>query len=124
MTAGIASLQMATNGEEHRVKVTGNSTGVVNMLYTVRDRMESSFDPRTFCSTAYSKHTEESFRKRDEQVRFDYARKKAVRDAKNLRNNEAQHIENDIPSCVTDVVAGFYYLASLPLEPNATYHFP
>ena len=124
MTAGIAVLKMENKGEEHRIEVTGNSTGVVNMLYTVRDRMESIFDSRTFCSTVYSKHTEEAYRKRDEQVRFDYARKKAIKDAKNLRNNETQHVENDIPPCVTDVIAGFYYLSSLPLEVNDTYRFP
>lgn len=124
MTAGIATLKMESNGQEHRVKVTGNSTGVVNMLYTVRDRLESSFDSNTFCSSTYSKHTEEAFRKRDEQVRFDYSRKKAVKDARDLRNNSTQHLENDIPSCVTDIISGFYYLSSLPLEPNATYRFP
>jgi hypothetical protein len=124
INAGIATLQMDSTGKEHRVKVTGNSTGVVNMLYTVRDRLESSFDSRTFCSTLYTKHTEEAFRKRDEQVRFDYARKKAVKDAKDLRNNQTQHVENDIPGCVTDVISGFYYLSSLPLETNASYRFP
>jgi len=124
INAGVAVLQMDTNGKEHRVKVTGNSTGVVNMLYTVRDRLESSFNPDTFCSTAYFKHTEEAYRKRDEQVRFDYTRKKAVKDAKDLRNNQTQHSENDIPGCVTDVISGFYYLSSLPLEMNATYRFP
>ena len=123
-TAGIAMLKMETKGEEHRIEVTGYSTGVVNIVYTVRDRMESVFDSRTFCSSVYSKHTEEAYRKRDEQVRFDYARKKAVKEAKNLRNNETQHIENDIPPCVTDVIAGFYYLGSLPLEVNDTYRFP
>ena len=124
MTAGIATLKMENRGEEHRIEVTGNSTGVVNMLYTVRDRLESVFDSRTFCSTQYSKHTEEAYRKREEQVRFDYARKKAVKDAKNLRNNETQHVESDIPPCVTDVIAGFYYVSSLPLEVNDTYRFP
>lgn len=123
-TAGVAMLKMENKGEERRIEVTGYSTGVVNLLYTVRDRIESVFDSRTFCSTVYSKHTEEAYRKRDEQVRFDYARKKAVKDAKNLRNNETQHMENDIPPCVTDVIAGFYYVSSLPLQVNDTYRFP
>jgi len=123
-TAGIAVLKMETKGEEHRVEVTGNSTGVVNVLYTVRDRLQSTFNSHTFCSIEYSKHTEEAYRRRDEQVRFDYARKKAVKNARNLRNNETQHVENDIPACVTDVISGFYYLSSLPLEVNDTYHFP
>lgn len=123
-TAGIAVLKMETKGEEHRVEVTGNSTGVVNVLYSVRDRLQSTFNSHTFCSIEYTKHTEEAYRKRDEQVRFDYARKKAVKDAKNLRNNETQHVENDIPPCVTDVISGFYYLSSLPLQLNDTYRFP
>ena len=124
INAGVATLRMDTTGKAHKVTATGNSVGVVNMLYTVRDRLESSFDSDTFCSHAYSKHTEEAFRKRDEQVRFDYGRKKAVKDTKDLRNNQSQHLENEIPGCVTDVISGFYYLSSLPLEPNATYQFP
>ncbi len=33
-------------------------------------------------------------------------------------------MENDIPGCVTDVVTGIFYVASLPLQMGATYTFP
>ncbi len=33
-------------------------------------------------------------------------------------------MENDIPGCVTDVVSGMLYVASLPLQQGATYSFP
>jgi hypothetical protein len=49
---------------------------------------------------------------------------KSVLDEKNLKTGEPKHEENDIPSCVTDVLSGFYYLASLPLEPGNVYTFP
>ena len=32
--------------------------------------------------------------------------------------------KNDLPACVSDVVSGFYYLSSLPLQSGNTYTFP
>ena len=33
-------------------------------------------------------------------------------------------MENDLAGCSTDVITGFYYLQSLPLQLGATYEFP
>jgi Protein of unknown function (DUF3108) len=41
-----------------------------------------------------------------------------------LKTGEQKHVENDLPACVSDVVSGFYYLASLPLQPGNSYSFP
>src|SRR5262249_16313613 len=70
-----------------------------------------------------SKHLEEGSRKRRTELAFDYSHHKSVLDDKNLKTGDSKHIENDIPSCVTDVVSGFYYLASLPLEPGTSNTF-
>ena len=108
------SLQ-ADGGEQH-VIATAVSSGVVNALYRVNDRFEASFNPRTFCSLRVSKHIEEGSHARQSELRFDYPRGKAVLDEKNLKTGETKNAENDIPACVSDVVSGFYYLASLPLQ--------
>jgi len=112
-----------SSGQQH-VTAVADSAGVVNALYKVHDRFEAFFDPRTFCSLRVSKNTEEGSHSRQTELRFDYSRSKSVLDEKNLKTGEQKHVENDVPACVTDVVSGFYYLASLPLQPGNTNTFP
>ena len=45
-------------------------------------------------------------------------------DEKSLKTGETKHVENDLTGCATDVITGFYYLQSLPLQPGAVYEFP
>ena len=123
-TAGTATIHVEGSGAERRVAATAGSAGIVNMLYTVRDRFQSAVDPKTFCSLSISKHAEEGSHKRQTEIRFDYARRKSVLEEKNLKTNASKTVENDIPGCVTDVLSGFYYLGSLPLAPGNVYLFP
>jgi hypothetical protein len=124
-TAGVAKLSLAPgpNGQQV-VKGEADSAGFVSLLYTVRDRFESGFDASTFCSSHVFKHSEEGFRKRETNIFFDYSKGKAILDEKNLKTNETKHVENDIPSCASDVVTALYYVGSLPLQPNGIYSFP
>ena len=122
--AGTATVKLDSAGTEHTVTAIADSAGVANMLYAVHDRFEARFDPNTFCSLGVTKHTEEGSHKRDTQVNFDYPRRKSVLREKNLKTGESKQIENDIPPCVTDVVTGFYYLASLSLKAGSYYRFP
>jgi Protein of unknown function (DUF3108) len=122
--AGIARVKMEPVGQQQKVSAVADSVGVVNLLYGIHDRFESYFDPRTFCSQRVLKHSEEGSHKRDTQVQFDYTRHKSVLDEKNLRSGENKRAENDIPSCITDVVTGFYYLAAQPLAVGSSYSFP
>ena len=85
----------------------------------MHDRFESRFDPRTFCSLSIFKHSEEGSHKRETSIRFDYAHKKSTLDEKNLKTGETKHVENDLAGCATDIVTGFYYLQSLPLQLGA-----
>ncbi|HWY59333.1 MAG TPA: DUF3108 domain-containing protein [Terriglobales bacterium] len=122
--AGTARVTLGLDGGQQHVTAIAESAGVVNALYKVHDRFEAFFDPRTFCALRVSKHSEESSRSRQTELRFDYSRHKSVLDEKNLKTGEQKHLENDLPSCVTDVVSGFYYVASLPLQPGNIYTFP
>jgi hypothetical protein len=123
-TAGTATVRLDSAGPEKKVTATADSTGVANVLYAVHDHFEARFVPTTFCSVGVVKHTEEGPHKRDTQVNFDYPRRQSVLHEKNLKTGESKQIENDIPACVTDVVTGFYYLASLPLKQGNSYTFP
>jgi hypothetical protein len=121
--AGTARVSLQADGDEQHVLATAVSGGVVNALYKVNDRFEAFFDRGRFCSVRVAKHIEEGFHSRTSELHFDYSRGKSVLDEKNLKNGESKHAENDIPGCVTDVVSGFYYLASLPLQVGNTYTF-
>lgn len=123
-TAGVANVKIDRVGAEQRVSTWGDSTGFVNSVYKIHDRAESFFDPKTFCSLRVNKHVEEGRRKRDAQIRFDYAQRKSILDESNLNNGEVKHVLNDIPGCVTDVVSGFFYVGSLPLQPGFEQTFP
>jgi hypothetical protein len=124
ITAGTAVLRMEGAGRERKVTGTAESQGVVNVIFPVHDRFQSQFDPQTFCSLAISKHTEEGSRKKETAIRFDYANKKSYLDEKNLKTGETKKAESDMPGCATDVITGFYYLQSLPLQVGSTYEFP
>jgi hypothetical protein len=123
-TAGIAKVTLQAAGGEQHVTATAVSSGFVNALYRVNDHFEAFFDPHKFCSLRVSKHSEEGSRARQVELRFDYSRGKSVEDEKNLKTGETKHVENDIPGCVTDVVSGFYYMSSLPLQEGSSYAFP
>jgi hypothetical protein len=122
--AGQGTLRLDQSGNEERVTGSAESIGFAAVLYKVQDRFESFFDRRTFCSSHITKHTEEGLRRRETSIRFDQARKKAVLDERNPRNNDSKHEEKDIPGCVTDVLSGIFYLGSLPLDVGATFRFP
>lgn len=124
-TAGSARIEMAPSGaNDQRVNGTADASGVVALLYPVKDRFQSIFDRRTFCSANVTKHTEEGFHKRETLISFNYTRRRSILDETNLKNGQTKHEEHEIPGCVTDVLSGIFYVASLPLTPSSTYTFP
>jgi hypothetical protein len=124
LTAGTSIVRMEAGGTEREIIATGESQGLVNSIFPVHDRLEVRFDPRTFCTLSMLKHSEEGSRKHDLSVQFDQARKKSVTDDKNLKTGESRHFENDLPGCTTDIVTGFFYLQSMPLQVGSIYEFP
>jgi hypothetical protein len=121
---GVIRMDAAGNGNERKVVATAESSGVVNVIFPVHDRFESHFDPQTFCSHSIVKHSEEGSHKRETAIHFDYESKKSKLEERNLKTGEIKHVENDLPTCSTDILTGFFYLQSLPLKPGATYDLP
>jgi hypothetical protein len=121
---GTGTLRMESSGGLVHVSSVADSTGVVAALFRVHDEIDSWFNPQTFCTQRVHKRTEEGLRKRDATIAFDYSRRKAILEEKNLRNGETKRAEQEIPGCATDVLSGIYYVASLPLQIGATYQFP
>jgi hypothetical protein len=124
ISAGTGVVKMEAAGNERKVIATAESQGAVNVIFPVHDRFEARFDPRTFCSLSIFKHSEEGSHKRETSINFDNTRKKSVLDEKNLKTGETKKVENDLEGCATDVITGFYYLQSLPLQLGARYEFP
>jgi hypothetical protein len=122
--AGTATLRMEQAGGENRVVGVASATSAAAVLFHVFDRYESFFDPATFCSHSTSRAVEEGSRRVQTNITFDYARGKAMREQKNLKKQDSRREEHNIPACVTDVLTGIYYMASLPLQPGHTYSFP
>jgi len=122
-SAGTSKVTILADGNQEHVIGVGESGGMISALYKVHDHFDAYFDPHTFCSTHVSKHSEEGSRLRQVELRFDYALHKGILDEKNLKTGESKHEETEIPGCVTDVVSGFYYVASLPLRLGNTYSF-
>ena len=114
--AGTAKVSIDSTGGQEHVTAVAESAGVVNSLFKVHDHFEAFFDPHTFCSIRISKHTEEGSHARQTESTFDYQRHKSSLDEKNLKTGETKHLDNDLPACVTDVISGFYYVSSLPLQ--------
>jgi hypothetical protein len=123
-TAGEATLRIEHSGSEEHVSGAADSSGAVALLYRVTDRFNSYFDVKTLCSAKLIKHTEEGSHRRETVITYDYIRRKSILEERNLKDNQSKRVENDIPGCVTDVVSGIMYVASLPLQLGATYAFP
>jgi len=124
ITAGTGVVRMDSAGSDRKVTATAESSGAVNVIFPVHDRFESHFDPRTFCSLSIFKHSEEGSHKRETSIHFDYTGRKSTLDEKNLKTGETKHVDNDLAGCATDVITGFYYLQSLPLQLGEKYEFP
>jgi Protein of unknown function (DUF3108) len=123
-TAGTATIKLEPEGAFEKLTMAANSSGTVNLLFPVRDVFETQIDPRTYCTARIFKHAEEGKRKRETQIQIDLARRKSILDEKNLQTGATKHEENDVPGCTTDVISGFFYVASLPLQPGAKVDFP
>jgi len=123
-TAGVATLRIEPSGSQNHTAATADSSGVVSLLYRIQDRFNSYSDAKTLCSYKLMKHSEEGSHRRETTITYDYSRGKAVLDERSLKDNQQKRTENEIPNCVTDVLSGILYVASLPLQVGSTYTFP
>ncbi len=122
--AGTSSVSMQRSGPALHVSATADSAGFPDKIFHVHDLFNAEVDPRSLCTLHVSKHNDEGPHRRDFSIALDYAQAKSRVDATDLKTSETKHTEFDIPSCVTDVVSGFFYVASLPLAPGFSQTFP
>ncbi len=110
----------------YAVTTRARSAGVVSLLFNVDNEFQSLFDPRTLCSQRITKKISEGRRHKDTLIVFDYVRRLSLLDERDLTQPgaPAKHAENEIPPCVEDVVAAFYYLRQQPFEVGHTIELP
>lgn len=122
--AGTSSVHLDADKNGVRVTATADSSGMPDKFFKVHDRFEATVDGKTFCTSQVSKHNQEGPRRRELTIMLDYAHAKSRVELKDLKTSEVKHADFDIPSCVTDVISGFFYVASLPLAPGYSETFP
>lgn len=112
--------------DAYEVTTTARSEGVVSLLIDVNDEFHSFFSPQTLCSQRITKKIKEGRRHKDTLIVFDYIRKLALLDERDLSQSgaPAKHTENEIPPCVEDVVTAFYYLRRQHFEVGRTIELP
>ena len=116
----------AGNHDTFEATATAQSEGFVPLLFNVDDAFHATSSPQTLCSEGITKKVNEGHRHKDTQIAFDYSRKKAVLNERDLNQPQAppKHTESDIPPCVEDVVTAFYYLRRQKLEVGHTIELP
>jgi hypothetical protein len=122
--AGTSTLRLQRLPTAVRVTATADSAGMPDKFFKVHDLFNADVNPQTFCTLLITKHNQEGSRRRDYKIAFDYEHSKSRVDIKDLKTSETKHAESDIPNCVTDVITGFFYVASLPLAPGYSEVFP
>jgi len=110
--AGVVAFHLEPDSNMQRVSVTADTVGAVNLLFRVSDRFQSSFNRATGCSEGFSKQIIEGRRQVNSDLKFEYARNKAVYTEKNLVSGISKRQEAEIPSCVTDSLSAIFYAAS------------
>jgi hypothetical protein len=124
----VATLTRAegTSPEAFEALTTARSQGFVSLLYNVENEFRSFFDPRTTCSQRILKKINEGRRHKDTRIVFDGARGLAILDERDLNKPNAppKHAENEVPSCVTDVVTAFYFVRRQPLRVGEQLRLP
>jgi VCBS repeat-containing protein len=124
LNAGTATVTLKRgNGSEH-LRSIADTSGVVNKIFAVHDTFDADIEPQTFCTQQISKHSEEGSRRIERQVHFNYQIAKSHMEESNLKAGTRRQADFDIASCVTDVVSGFFYAASLNLTPGSSQTFP
>lgn len=122
--AGTAKFHLSAEGEQEHVTASAASIGTVNLLFPVADKYDSVFDRRSGCSSEYRKQIQEGRRRLTGLLQLDYARRQQILSEKNLVTGTSKQQTSAIPSCVTDVLSGIFYVASQPLRIGHDLRFP
>jgi hypothetical protein len=123
-TAGTAVFHLETQEDRMKVTATADTVGATNMLFPVIDRFQSELNPKTGCSSNFSKQLQEGRRKVSSDLVLDSAAGKQTQVEKNLVKGTQKTQTASIPACVTDSLSAIFYVASQPLAVGHDVGFP
>jgi hypothetical protein len=124
LNAGTATVNLKRQGASEHLRSIANTSGVVNKIFPVHDLFDADIDTRNFCTQQISKHSEEGARRIERSVHLNYQTRKSHMEESDLKTGNKRKSDFDIPPCVTDVVSGFFYAASLDMAPGFSQIFP
>ena len=124
INAGTATVNLKHQADSEHLRSIANTSGVVNKIFPVHDLFDADIDARNFCTQRISKHSEEGARRIERNVHLNYPARKSHTEETDLKTGNKRKADFDIPPCVTDVVSGFFYAASLDLTPGSSQTFP
>jgi len=123
-SAGTAIIHFEQAGDRERITASADTSGAINMIFHVADNFQSDFDREKGCSYDFNKQTVEGRRQNNSTLRLDYPGSKSILDEKNMVNGQAKHLESPIGGCVTDLLTGVFYVASLPMVVGQNFVIP
>lgn len=123
-SAGTAVIHFEEAGDREKLSADANTIGAINLLFHASDHFQSSFDRAKGCTYEFNKQTVEGKRQINSTLKMDYAQGKSIFDEKNLVNGQSKHVESAIPSCMTDLLTGVFYVSSQPLEIGHNFMMP
>ncbi len=85
----------------------GNSKGMFNWFYKVRDKFETFTDKQTLLPYAFIRKTREGKYKQDDRVIFDRENNEAVTNSKEVTN---------VPADVHDIVSALFYMRTVSIN--------
>jgi hypothetical protein len=128
--AGVVAVSLGNAGEGkhsvYEVTATARSEGFVPLLFYVDNTFRATSNAQTLCSDSIDKAVNEGHRHKDTKIIFDYGRKLALLNERDLNQPSAppKLAQFDIPPCVEDIVTAFYYLRRQHLEVGHTIELP
>lgn len=124
INAGTATVNLKRNADSEHLRSIANTSGGVNKIFPVHDLFDADIYTRNFCTQQISKHSEEGARRIERIVHLNYQTRKSHMEETDLKTGNKRKADFAIPPCVTDVVSGFFYVASLDLAPGSSQTFP
>jgi len=106
MTAGIGTMEIDPEPvnydgrETYHITVKGNSAGLFNVFFKVRDRFESFVDKEGLMPLRFTRSTREGGYKKEDEVFFDHQGRIA----------QSKRAKKEITPYVQDIVSAYYYM--------------
>lgn len=112
ITAGFGTMKiqeepvMINGRETYHIIIEGNSAGMFNWFFKVRDRFETFMDVETMAPHKFIRRTREGNYVKDDDVIFDHVNLYA----------QSRYKKKEIPRYVQDIVSAFYYLRNFDFD--------